>query len=237
MRKLTQESNYAPFKHGYFMHILYILMPMAFYLAHSILEASYKKIEPSMTLMQLDFEPAIPYIPFFSIVFFLMVGILVFLTVFLMLTDVCAFKRFNIMLYIGLFLSILIAAGFPNYNTLLPDISHDDSFFGSLMKIITNFDSNTNNFPSIMAIGAAAILYSVFDSKKLNKTWLKIVSIVVAVLIVASSIFIKHNSIVDLIPSAIISSVLLIPLSLIKKKDGIKLGEEKIKRVVIDKYY
>ena len=55
MRKLTLENNYAPFTKGYFMHIIYLVMPIAYFIANSVLELSYKEVERGMTLMQMEF--------------------------------------------------------------------------------------------------------------------------------------------------------------------------------------
>ena len=140
MRKLTLENNYAPFTKGYFMHILYLVMPIAYLIAHSVLEASYKVVERGMTLIQIDFEPSIPYLSFMSICFYLCIGCVVAVLVFLMIKDVCAFKRYSIYLFIGLFIGIIISACFPNYNTLMPNISADDCQlrqFHSYMQLMT----------------------------------------------------------------------------------------------------
>ena len=230
MRRLSVETNYSPFKYGYYFHLLYIIMPIAYFLAHSILEQSYKEIEFPMNMVQIEFEKSIPYLSFMSVLFFVMIAVAATLFVFLAIKDVCAFKRYMIFLFIGLFICVLAAAGFPNYNTLLPNIQDDNSFFGSLMKIIVGYDSNINNFPSTTTIVAASIVYAAFDSKKLNYKWIKIVSIVLAVLFIASSIFIKRNSLYDILGAGIICGIMLIPINLIKRRDMLKIGEERIKR-------
>ena len=70
MRRLSVETNYSPFKYGYYFHLLYIIMPIAYFLAHSILEQSYKEIEFTMNMVQIEFEKSIPYLSFMSVLFF-----------------------------------------------------------------------------------------------------------------------------------------------------------------------
>jgi len=229
MRKLTLENNYAPFTKGYYMHILYLVMPIAYFIAHSVLELSYKEVERGMTLIQIEFESSIPYLPFLSLTFFLCVGASAAVLIFLMIKDVCAFKRYSIYLFIGLFIGIIISACFPNYNTLMPNISSDNSFFGGLMKIIYGYDANTNNFPSAITIVAISLVYATHDSKTLNFKWLKILSICLAVVFSLSTLFIKLNSIYDLLGAGAVCLVMLLPISLVKKRDNLKLGEERFK--------
>lgn len=229
MRKLTLENNYAPFTKGYFMHIIYLVMPIAYFIAHSVLELSYKEVERGMTLMQMEFETSIPYLSFLSLSFFLCVGASAAVLIFLMIKDVCAFKRYVIYLFIGLFIGIIVSACFPNYHTLMPDISSDNSFFGGLMKIISGYDSFTNNFPSALTIVAISLVYATHDSKTLNFKWLKILSICLAVVFSASTVFIKLNSIYDILGAGVICLIMLLPISLVKKRDNLKLGEERFK--------
>lgn len=229
MRKLTLENNYAPFTKGYFMHILYLIMPIAYLIAHSVLEQSYKEVERGMTLIQIEFEPSIPYLSFMSLFFFICIAANVAMLIFLMIKDVCAFKRYTIYLFIGLFIGIIVSACFPNYNTLMPNISSDNSFFGGIMKIIVGYDSNTNNFPSAITIASISLVYATHDSKTLNFKWLKILSICLAVVFSLSTIFIKMNSIYDILGAGTVCLVMLLPISLVKKRDNLKLGEERFK--------
>ena len=101
----------------------------------------------------------------------------------------------------GFTASIIFFALFPNGQNLRPATFERDNIFTRMMALIYAADTNTNVLPSIHVIGSALVVFALFDAKPLKGRrfiWLKVGSILLAILITLATVFVKQHSVLDI---------------------------------------
>ena len=131
----------------------------------------------------------IPYL-FWFLFLFLMV-------VFTFFYDVPAFRRMHWFLIITYGITLTIYFLFPNCQELRPDTFLRDNFLTRFMADFYEFDTHTNVCPSLHVVGGVASMLTVLDCRHLQHRAWKISSIIVTILISASTVFLKQHSILD----------------------------------------
>jgi membrane-associated phospholipid phosphatase len=76
-----------------------------------------------------------------------------------------------------------------------------------IVKRLYAFDTNTNVCPSIHCLGSYATTFAGLHSKKLRGPWWKLSFILTAILISASTVFLKQHSILDVLAAIGVSLV------------------------------
>ena len=96
---------------------------------------------------------------------------------------------------------------FPNGQSLRPKLIGYDESLIRLIRIIYSHDTPNNSAPSIHVIYSlaahAAITFYNNNRKKIE--WVNIISLIMAVLCIVSTVFIKQHSAIDLIFGIIVS--------------------------------
>jgi len=124
---------------------------------------------------------------------------------------------------IGFNLCLMVYFTFPNGQNLRPASFEHPNIFTNLVQALYLHDTNTNVMPSMHVIGASAVVFAVFDSKKLRKRWSCITAVVVMVIIDLSTVFIKQHSILDVWAGLAVSAVIYFCVyKVIKKKQDEK---------------
>ncbi|MBQ8525186.1 MAG: phosphatase PAP2 family protein [Clostridia bacterium] len=85
---------------------------------------------------------------------------------------------------------------YPTALELRPSVFPRDNIFTDITKMIYSFDTSTNVCPSMHVTGSVATMLASFKAKHMNKSW-KLTSAICAVLICASTVFMKQHSIID----------------------------------------
>lgn len=114
----------------------------------------------------------------------------------LMFLDVPELKRYMRFLIIGCAFSLLFCLVFPNGQDLRPAVFPRENVFTMLVARIYASDTNTNVLPSMHVIGSVAACIGAWHSRALRR-WFPLV-LVVAVLIILSTVFVKQHSILDI---------------------------------------
>ena len=78
-----------------------------------------------------------------------------------------------------------------------------------MIAAIYSVDTNTNVLPSVHVLGTMAAISAVFCSELplLQKPWLRALLVVLALLINASTVFIKQHSLLDLLAGLLLSVI------------------------------
>ncbi|WP_242826834.1 phosphatase PAP2 family protein [Butyrivibrio sp. NC3005] len=108
--------------------------------------------------------------------------------------------RFVIFLCGGMTLFLIISTFFPTLQRLRPDLSTlgRDNIFIHMVNFFYTCDTPTNIFPSMHVYNAIGGSISIINSKRFSKKG-NIISIISAILIVLSTMFIKQHSVIDVI--------------------------------------
>ncbi len=150
-------------------------------------------------------DQAIPFLPVFVIPYVLWFPMIALVLVTLCFSDRGDFARTILLLYAGMALAILICVLFPHGQPLRPIVTENDIFSRLVRYTIYANDTNTNTFPSIHVLNQLAIHIGLCKSKLFRdrKGW-KRFSLVMAVLICASTCFIKQHSILDVVGALVL---------------------------------
>ena len=154
----------------------------------------------------LSLDDAIPLWEVFVIPYCLWYPYLVGTGLFLMFTDKDGFLKYMTFIIAGFTVSLLFCALVPNGQNLRPAFFERDNVFTWLLGRIYIVDTCTNVFPSIHVVGCLAAADAAFRSEKMRR--FRFVSLLLAVLISASTVLVKQHSLLDVIGGAVLGTVL-----------------------------
>lgn len=118
------------------------------------------------------------------------------------------FRKLCMFMFTGMTISYLIFYLVPNGQNLRPIITETD-VFSRIINSIYSTDRPTNSLPSMHVILSVAVNASIYNSTILAKfKKLKLFSMLLCILICASTVFIKQHSILDVVAGLIVSSLL-----------------------------
>lgn len=183
-------------------HLYYILFVPAFLLCFFSLE-SYIGPEQDYWSVYSPLDEHIPFIEYFVLPYYLWYPLLFSTGLILLLRDIPAFKKYMLFLIISFGGALLICLLVPNGQDLRPESFPRSNIFSSLVGLMYSMDTNTNVFPSMHVLGSVAAAAAVFKSEKtqaLRPLWL-----LLAILISASTVFIKQHSILDVLGALVLA--------------------------------
>lgn len=196
-----------------YRHMFYILFwPLyiaAFVITEQITAANYTVVECSL-------DAYIPFCELFVVPYILWYPCLAFVGFYTLFLDIAAFKKFHKFLSITCAITFTIYVLFPSQQNLRPEGFAHNNIFTSLMDSIYSVDTNTNVCPSIHVIFSLGMLFSMWNSKHFSSTASRTVSLILTVLICASTVFLKQHSVIDLFAGTALS-LAVFPLVFVKK--------------------
>ena len=121
-------------------------------------------------------------------------------------------SKFNIMakyLMLGMTICLIIDFILPNGISLRPQLMNEN-IFQVIVSFIYSLDTPTNVFPSIHVYNSLIIGYGLHYSLLLkNKTFLKLVNILIVILICLSTVMLKQHAILDVIAAFILAIIMI----------------------------
>lgn len=152
------------------------------------------------------FDDYIPFLEVFIVpylLWFFYISITVFYFFF---TDKQGFYKLTALLITGMTIFLIICTVFPNGLNLRPMVFNRDNVFISLVKMIYSTDTPTNVLPSLHVYNSIGCYIAICHSEKLlQHKWIRRGSLVLTVLIVMSTMFLKQHSVVDVIAAVVMA--------------------------------
>ena len=174
----------------------------AFYLAEkSVVDnywVSYMPLDDKIPFVK---EMVFPYIAWY--VYMYAIGM------YLLLKDPDGFRRYMITIAIGYSCTVAFCFIFPNGQNLRPEITGDD-FASRIIANIYSRDTNTNVLPSMHVLGTLDVVFAVFYCRRIKNPLVHTGTVILAVLICASTVMIKQHSILDVIAALIFGGVIYV---------------------------
>jgi len=162
---------------------------------------------------QLPIDAAIPFcevfVVFYCIWFFWLVGT----GIYLLLHDSAAFRRYMTFLGWTFLLSVAVWFLIPNGQDLRPAVMPRENVFTALIGILYSADTCTNVFPSVHVVGAIGAALSLCDCSTIRRH--KAVQwscVLLAILICASTVFIKQHAFIDAVAGLALSLAVAFPV-------------------------
>ena len=140
----------------------------------------------------------IPFCEYFVIPYIMWFGYVAFGIAFTALHDKKEFYRLCAFLYTGMTVFLVISTLYPNGHNLRPYYFTHHNMFTALCEWLYSTDTPTNLFPSIHVYNSLGIHFAVMHSSYFkDKKHVQHASLVLCVLIILSTMFIKQHSVFD----------------------------------------
>lgn len=206
------------YKHALWLLYLPIYL-VTFHLAETYITSQYWVVHTPL-------DDKIPFVEEFVLAYTIWFPALWGICLYLFFRDPGAFKRFIWFIIISYSLCLAFYFIFPNGQNLRPRSFADPNVFTKAVQSFYANDTNTNVLPSMHVIGASAIVFAVFDSKRLRRPWLCVTAVITAVLIDLSTVFIKQHSILDVWAGLAVSAMIYVVVYIVIKKKQLKKEEK-----------
>ena len=189
-RKLRLNNITSPeFRH------LFLLIYWPVYLVSFVL----LEMRPTVLTIYAPLDDMIPFCEWFLIPYVSWHVSLAWISLYTLAYDIEEFKYFMYNLILTTGLTILIYIVWPNEQQLRPDLTElgRSNFLTWCTSIIYTMDTNTNVCPSLHCIGGFAVSLAAVSCPRFHTRKWKIFFAVFALLVCASTVFMKQHSIVD----------------------------------------
>ena len=190
-----------------YRHCLYLLYIPVYAVWFILLE---KHVTENYWVSYVPFDDKIPFVPAFVVAYVLWYPYLFGTGLYAMARDAAAFRRYMAYTIGTLSTCLFICTIFPNGQNLRPDLTGRYDIFSRLIALLYAADTNTNSLPSMHVVGSVGAMLGVFDLTR--KKWLRAASVVLCVLICASTVFIKQHSILDTLAGFAVAAVFALPV-------------------------
>lgn len=160
----------------------------------------------------------IPFLEGFVVFYCLWYPFLIVPGLYLFFKDIPEFKKYIWCLICAFAICFTIYILVPNGQDLRPAVFERNNIFTDIVGLIYSADTNTNVFPSMHVAGALGAAAAFFRTDGLKKY--RAVSVITAVLICASTVFIKQHSLLDVFGGIAVWLISYIAVYRIFRREG-----------------
>ena len=178
-----------------FKHLLLLLYWPVYGLLFMFVERFYAV--DHYTAMYCRLDDLIPFCEWFVIPYLFWFVYMIGMILYTLLYDIDAFRYMMRFIIITYSITIAIYLIWPTCQNLRPAAFERDNLLTRFMAQFYQFDTNTNVCPSIHVLGTMAVLLTSYHCRSTSTPGWKIAFTAVAVLICASTVFLKQHSILD----------------------------------------
>jgi len=170
-----------------------------------------KNITTNYHIMHCALDDVIPFNEYFIFPYLFWFIYIFFTLIYLVTVDAGEFCRYGFYLVVGMSICLLICQIFPNGTApgFRPDVDPNKNWASSIIASIYKTDTPTNVFPSIHVYNAIGTHYAISRSKHFEKKPLvRQLSLLAAILICISTMFVKQHSVIDVVGGLVLSWVM-----------------------------
>lgn len=163
--------------------------------------------------MYCKLDDLFPFNEWFVIPYYLWFPFVAVTVAYLLFTSKKDYYKCCSFLFIGMTICLLIYTIWPNGQDLRPDLDSlgRNNIFIDVLHGLYASDTNTNVCPSIHVYNSIGIAIAIFHNDRLKKIhWLKYSSLVLAILISLSTVYLKQHSVVDGLCAIVLSIVMYV---------------------------
>lgn len=216
-RKLRLNNLFSP----EFRHVLLLLYWPAYLLSFILIERLCPA--PVYNAVWCPLDDLIPFCEWFIFPYMSWHVSLLWLSLYTLAYDLPAFRRFMWNLILTTAIAVATYVIWPNQQLLRPDPLPRNNLLTWATSIIYTVDTNTNVCPSLHCIGGFAILFGAMDMPRFRTKGWMIFFTLFALMICASTVFMKQHSIVDFfaaVPVILIGWLVVYLPPLVRKHPG-----------------
>ena len=195
----------------------YFLFLPGYLLAFFLLEA-FISGDGSYWSSYIFLDDYIPFLEGFVIFYCLWYPFMIIPGLYLFFKDIPEFKKYIWYLICAFAICFAVYILIPNGQDLRPAVFERNNIFTGIVGLIYSADTNTNVFPSMHVAGALGAAAAFFRTDGLKKY--RAVSVITAVLICASTVFIKQHSLLDVFGGIVVWLISYIAVYRISERAG-----------------
>lgn len=186
------KPKFLSYKYGHAWVFLYAFIYIAwFIIIERIPISEYHYIHSPL-------DDLIPFCEYFVIPYYIWFPYMLVVFLFIFFTSRTEFYQTAALIISGMTLFLIVSSLYPNAHTLRPDTFANDNIFTQLVSWIYSMDTPTNILPSIHVYNSIGCHIAIMKCKRLeNHHVIKMLSLVTAVSIILSTVFIKQHSVID----------------------------------------
>ena len=179
----------------------FIYLPWFLYLERTVVR--------DYAVMHVRLDDRIPFNEYFVIPYLLWFLYVAGTLVYFFFASKHEYYRLCTFLFTGMTVSLLVCTFFPNGTDLRVPVDSHKNFCSFLVSLVHTADTSTNVFPSIHVYNSIGVHLSVMHSEQLKeKKWIRRISFVLMVSIIASTMFLKQHSVFDVITACLTALVM-----------------------------
>ena len=202
MEKL--KNLYRSYKHGLFA-LGYMVIYMVWFV---YLE---KTVTRNFTVIHTALDDYIPFCEVFVIPYFLWFAYVAGTVIFLMIKNKEEYFKACVFLFTGMTIFLVISTLWPNGQHLRPFVMPRDNIFTRMVAGLYRTDTPTNLWPSIHVFNSIGAHIALSKSESLREhKGIRIGSLILAISIILSTMFIKQHSTFDVATAFIMAGILYV---------------------------
>lgn len=188
-----------------FRHLFLLLFWVVFGIAFNAMEQLIPR--DYYYPMWCPLDDRIPFCEWFMIPYMFWFVFLVGIHVYLLFADIPAFRRLMYFIMFTYGVTAVVYAIWPTCQNLRPAEFPRDNFLTRFIAGFYAFDTNTNVCPSLHVVGSFATAFAAWDTKRFQTPLWRTAFMTTAVLISASTVFVKQHSIIDVFWALVLCAV------------------------------
>lgn len=198
--KINFKELFQKYKHG-----LLFLYALIYFPWFSLIE---KHVTWHFHIVHMPLDDIIPFCEYFIVPYLFWFPYVAIPLVYFFLTDKETFIKSCKFLFTGMTLFLIISTIYPNGAYLRPIVFPRENIFTDMVKNLYKMDTPTNLFPSIHVYNAIGTHISIHYSHKFKESVpFRVGSLIISILIILSTMFLKQHSAFDVITAIALSSV------------------------------
>lgn len=182
---------------------------LAFLILERGLSLSYHTVHCSL-------DDLIPFCEYFLIPYYFWFVFLIGMLLYTLLFDVSCFRKYMTFIILTYSVTCLIYLIYPTAQELRPVTFARQNWMTKTVTFLYAFDTNTNVCPSLHVVGSFAVLFASWHTPRFSTFGWRAFFWIAALLISASTVFLKQHSVVD-IAAALALCIVAYPLVYSKK--------------------
>lgn len=157
-------------------------------------------VTKNYNVIHMAIDDYIPFCEIFIVPYYLWFLYVAVVFIFVSLTDKAEFHRVCLFMFTGMTVFLVISTLWPNGQHLRPYIMPRDNIFTRMVTGLYRTDTPTNIWPSIHVYNSLAAHIAVMKSARLARCRkLRIASLMLAISIILSTVFLKQHSVFDVL--------------------------------------
>lgn len=188
----------------------FIMLPiLSFFVVYMLLFEHLENIRPeNLHIIHCSLDQYIPFLEVFSVPYLLWFFYIGITAVVLWKVDFETFYRFCYTMMFGMAVFIIVSYAYPNGLDIRPVSFPRENIFTDLTRFIYRIDTSTNVLPSIHVYNSVCAVFAIWESRYFEKKMaVRKSAMVLTILIILSTMFLKQHSVFDVVLGLVISCI------------------------------